>query len=268
MRTEPHNNRTKRISAPLSGKHFTLIELLIVVAVIAILAGMLLPALQSARNLGIQTACSNSMKQMGLAASLYSMQNDEWNMPFQGGDSGGSRWPMNGEFTDLMNIKTPGYGYWDERFVCPNSSRRNITPGSWTGGMKYAPYAYGMTRWGGNLYPEGSGTAENTSEKSIYRRTKIWSPSSKFLFLEATGGAYANNWKRNPAENWWKYHNGESSDTPSTYEVIAYRHGNDMKVNVTFFDGHIATLDYQNLCQTTNEAEIRWGAYHRPGESL
>lgn len=41
-----------------------------------------------------------------------------------------------------------------------------------------------------------------------------------------------------------------------------------MKVNVTFFDGHITTLDYRNLCQTTNEAEIRWGAYHRPGESL
>lgn len=104
-------------------RYFTLIELLIVVAIIAILASLLLPALRNARSAGRKISCVNNLKQCAIGMSMYSQDwNDFYPAPYldAGPDTDGV-WLYNDWQYAISGYLYPGKDLRNARFMRPGT---------------------------------------------------------------------------------------------------------------------------------------------------
>ena len=145
---------------PSSRRAFTLIELLVVIAIIAILAGLLLPALASAKEKAQRIKCMSNIKQAALGVIMYVSDNSELVPPLKFNKNGNTQYPYEMMRFNAVNNPAAGFSFgpynlgsvWSSKqvtegkvFYCPSNKKGDFLSYDYYGETQAWPFGINTT---------------------------------------------------------------------------------------------------------------------------
>lgn len=230
---------------PRGEKGFTLIELLTVISIIAILAGLILPALSSAKEKAKSIACLNNEKQLGLACILYADDAND-RLPYNLGSaeirqkvaqnqyinwsSTVMDWEAkNSDNTNTVLLTRGGIGPYTSRspsvYRCPSDKVVSDiqAQAGWTARVRSISMN-AMIGDAGEFSSSGANT-NNPTYKQFFKVTQVPKPAQIFVFIEEHPDSINDGYFLNKPDS------KEWFDLPASYH--------DGAVNLSFTDGHL-----------------------------
>jgi prepilin-type processing-associated H-X9-DG protein len=248
--------------------------LLVVIAIIAILAALLLPALARANAEARLIECKNKLHQMGIALEMY-VDDYRSQYPLYKGTTSpeGENWPLSWE-------NSLGFYY------PPPPGGVVFNPLNWTNASSHCPGykgvvfafigldfigSYAYNQYGASRYVDAAGVPHGYGFRSWpdapLKQSEVVAPSEMIAITEARTmvGIYTGNFSGYPSGSFvgcdWEAP-GNSTVDPFTV-VIQNPPQHGRLFNVVFCDGHVAATKVTDLLQDSKSAQL-WNCDHQP----